>query len=82
MAPGKRPFQVGPLGPQRPGLGPATAFLTPQGAVLPFGLQFMIPFRAFLEARLPTGAPTIPDEVLLKMHDELMKELERRGVKC
>ena len=80
MAPGKRPFQIGPLGSQPAGLGPG--FIGPQGgAVLPFGFQLAIPFRAFLEARLPNGHPTIPDDVLVKMYDELVNEIKKRGVK-
>ncbi len=78
MVPGKRPFQVGPLGPQGPG---PQALITPtDGAVIPFGFTMTVPFNAILEARCSDGRYAIPDNVLLKMLDELVKELEKRGV--
>ncbi len=70
VVPGKRPFQVGPLGPQGPG---PQAFITPtDGAVIPFGFTMTAPCPAILEARFP-------GDVLVNMLEELVNEYKAGG---
>lgn len=51
--------------------GPAT--VGPKGVIQTLGLQVQVVFRESLKQ--------VPDEVLGKMYDELMAELNKRGVR-